>query len=228
MKIRYPILLVALAFWGFSTVAVGHSCKKFEHQDGSHCTVDPDPPVTEVPDVYTAALIAGGFRFGPVEITPNNRDTGYTSTKSLDMTRPSDKSDPLDALAWDKVFLSCFDVLGDKTIPGVTVGTDWGITQGGKKNSDTARNIRIVFRTVVADGFEEVDLWISLFNWADFPRSDFFPVRGETIVYPLVTVKVYGDDIGNHTSCNPGEFLFEPLPDTRLEICHKYEDGTGC
>jgi hypothetical protein len=172
---------------------------------------------------YTAALTAGGFRFGSVEITPNNRDTGYTSTQSLDMDRPNDE---IEAAAWDAVFEECYELLGGTQIPGVFVDTDWGITQGGKKNSNTARNIRVTFRTVIADNFQEVDLWIALINWAEFPRSDFLPARGDTSVYFLDTAKVYGDAVGNSMSCNSGEFPL--LPNTRLEICHKWEDGSGC
>lgn len=174
---------------------------------------------------YTAALTAGGFIFGPVDVTPNNRDTGYTSALKLDMSRPEDGT--AEANAWDDVFLACSDVLGNTTISGVTVGTDWGITQGGKKNSSTTRNVRITFRSVVADGFEDVSLWFALISWApENPRSDFLPAPGETSVYILDTAKIYGDDIENHTSCNSGEFPL--LSETRLEICHKDENGDGC
>jgi hypothetical protein len=173
---------------------------------------------------YTAALTAGGFRFGPVDITPNNRGTGFSSTLKLDMSRPLDETD---AYAWDGVFLECYEVLGGTQIPGITVGTDWGISQGGKKDSATAKNVRITFRSVVADGFQDVDLWFALINWAPGnPRSDFLPAPGEKSIYILDTAKIFGDDIDNHTSCNSGEFPL--LSNSQLEICHKKQNGDGC
>jgi len=223
MKTRMLTILTTLIFFGFSSLVAAHPCERDpDYENHRHCTTDPNPDPEPAPE-YTAALTAGGFRFSPVDITPNNRDTGFTSTLPLNMNRPSDAED---AGAWDDVFLMCYDVLGDTQIPGIIVGTDWGITQGGKKKSDTARNIRITFRTVVADNFQEVDLWISLFNWANFPRADFYPPRGSTSVYPLNTAKIYGDVIGSSTSCNSGAFPL--LKNTQLEICHKLKDGTGC
>jgi hypothetical protein len=174
---------------------------------------------------YTAALTAGGFRFGPVDVTTNNRGTGYSSTLKLDMSRTPDGT--TDADAWDDVFLACYEVLGGTQISGVTVGTDWGISQGGKNSVATAKNVRITFRSVVADEFQDVDLWFALINWTPGnPRSDFLPAPGEKSIYTLDTAKIFGDDIDNHTSCNSGEF---PLSShTQLEICHKYQNGDGC
>jgi hypothetical protein len=163
---------------------------------------------------YTAALTMGGFRFNAVEVTINNRENGFSSTLPLDMGRPVTTSPPVGQIAWepgddfmwDEVFLACSSVLGNVQITGVSVGTDWGITQGGKKNSNTSTNIRITFRDVVADGFPEVDIDFALITWAFFDRSDFLPALGATSVYPLDTAKIYGSDINNHLSCNSGEF----------------------
>jgi len=223
MKSRYLTLLATLILLGYSAIVAAHPCDRDpDYNNHKHCFTDPNPDPEPAPE-YTAALTVGGFRFGPVDVTPNNRDTGFTSTLSLDMSRPSDAEG---AQAWDDVFLTCYDVLDGTQITGITVGTDWGITQGGKKKSNWASNIRITFRTVVADNFPEVDLWISVFNWADFWRADFYPPQGSTSLYTLDTAKIYGDVIGSSTSCNSGEFgLSEP---TQLEICHKYEDGSGC
>jgi len=219
-------LLMMVAGLIFSGLVVAHPCDRDPNPDHRHCNTDPSDPDPVVTPEYTAALTAGGFIFGPEDVSPNNRDTGYDSTVSFGMVRPNPNDDGDDADAWDSVFGKCDGLLGGAVIPGVTVGADWGISLGGKKNSDTSRNIRITFRTVIADDFPEVELWISLFNWSEFPRSDFLPERGATSVYPLDTFKIYGDAIGGGTPCDPGEFTL--WPETRLEICHKWEDGTGC
>ena len=130
-----------------------------------------------------------------------------------------------DEYVWDDVFQACDEVLGGIQIEGIIVGTDWGITQGGKKNSNTAQNIRITFRTVIADGFPDADIWIALITWKSSLRSKFLPEEGKISVYELDTAKVYGDDVANHLSCNPDEFLL--LKNARLEICHKTYNGDG-
>lgn len=216
----YP-LLTTLAFWVFSISVLAAAPSKCE--PWPQCK-EGGGGGGETSTEYTAALTAGGFRFGPVDVDPNDRGTGFTSTLTLDMSRPDDGS--TDADAWDDVFQACYEVLGNTQISGVTVGLDWGITQGGKKNSATARNVRITFRSVVADEFQDVNLWFALISWApENPRSDFLPPPGEKSTYILDTAKIYGDDIDNHTSCNSGEFLL--LKDTQLVICHK-KNGEGC
>ncbi len=228
MKIQFLKILVTLAFLGLSVSALAG--KPDRCPTWPDCNTDPEPS----PE-YTAALTMGGFRFNPVNIDSNNRDSGYTSTLSLDMSRPCDHPAPTgqswdgcveglgDDDAWDDVFFACGEVFSGSQIEGITVGTDWGITQGGRKKSDTASNIRITFRTVIADGFSDVDIWISIFTWESFPRAMFFPEEGEKSVYDLDTVTVYAGDVGNHLSCNTGEFPL--LKTAQLEICHKKYNG---
>jgi len=219
MNIRFVNLLTTLVLFSLSAfvfAAPPDKCSPWPECKGDS---EPEPTSTE----YTAALIAGGFTFEAVDITPNNRDSGYTSTSSLDMDRPPSGS--VDALVWDQVFLECSEVLGVGDIAGVTVGTDWGITQGGKKNSDTATNIRITFRTVVADNFSDADLWFALITRDSFPRSSFLPAKGQKMVYDLDTAKIYGSDVENHLSCNSGEFSLLNGEVVSLEICHKGEGG---
>jgi hypothetical protein len=233
MNTRFLTILISLAFLGLSVSVLAGKPDKCPTWPS--CDTDPEP---EPGPEYTAALTMGGFRFEAVNITLNNRDSGYnTSTSTLDMSRPCSNAAPVgqvwedcgkagsDEYAWDGVFLACNEVLGGVQIEGITVGTDWGITQGGKRKSDTAHNIRITFRTVVADGFPDVDIWISLHTWESYPRSMFLPEAGQTSVYELDTAKVYGDDVANHLSCNTGEFPL--LKNARLEICHKTYIGPG-
>jgi hypothetical protein len=226
MNTRFLTLLMSLAFLGLSVSVLAGKPDKCP--TWPNCDTDPEP---EPGPEYTAALTMGGFRFEPVDITLNNRSTGYTSTSTLDMSRPCTVDAPGDQEwdgcgdvggdhdAWDDVFLACNEVLGGTQIEGITIGADWGITQGGKRKSNTAHNIRITFRTVVADGFSEADIWIALITWESYPRSMFLPEEGPPSVYYLDTVKVYGDDVANHLSCNTDEFPL--LKNAQLEISQK-------
>lgn len=221
MKTRFLTLITALAFMGFS---VSDLAARPEKCDPWPECKDDGGGSGETSATYTAALTVGGFRFDAVDVTPNNRGTGFTSTLPLDMGRPVTTAPPagqigwesLDDEAWDEVFLACHDVLGGVQITGVAVGSDWGITQGGKRNSDTAHNIRITFRDVVADGFPEVDIDFALITWNEYDRSAFLPAVGQTSIYSLDTAKIYGSDIGNQLGCNSGEFTM--LKPVKLEI----------
>jgi hypothetical protein len=132
---------------------------------------------------------------------------------------------PDDALMWDAMFVECFDVLAATRIPGVTVSSEWGITQGGRKQSDMATNIRITFRNAVADNFDWVDIDFLFYTAESYPRSVFLPDRGKKMVYALERGHIWADDIINHTSCNSS---FDLTPPAILEICHKPEGGEIC
>jgi len=213
-------VLFTLAFLGFSTSAIAHACFKDDRPVHRHC-ID-SPGGTEGQTEYTVALTAGGFRLNPVDITPNKRGSGYNSVHTLDMSRPVT---PDDALMWDAVFWECFEVLDYTQIDGIFVSSEWGVTQGGRKQSDMATNIRITFRNAIADNFDWVDIDFLFYTAQSFPRSAFLPDRGKKMVYDLERGHIWADDIINHTSCNSAFELESPA---RLEICHKFEDGTGC
>jgi hypothetical protein len=231
MNTRFLTLLLSLAFFGFSSSVMAHACFKDDRPGHRHCIDGPGPVVT--PE-YTAALTVGGFRFNPVGITPNNRDSGYNTVLQLNMGRPVTTSVPsgqtaweplVDELMWDTVFLNCYEVLANTTITGVSVGSEWGITQGGRKKSDTATNIRITLRDVVAAPFPYVDIDFLFYTAGSYPRSAFFPDRGTKMTYNLERGHIWADDITNHTSCNSAFGLEKPVT---LEICHKNIDGSGC
>jgi len=237
MNIRYLTLLISLAFLGSSGSVMAHACFKDDRPGHRHCVDGPGPVVASE---YTAALTVGGFRFNPTDITPNNRDTGYNTVLQLDMGRPGTTPVPPgqkpwdwpsvpatgeDALMWDAVFLHCPEVFSGATITGVTVSSEWGLTQGGRKKSDTATNIRIAFRNAVADEFTDADIDFVFYTAETFLRSLFFPDRGTKTTYNLEGGHIWADDIINHTSCNSAFMLEKPAT---LEICHKNKDGSGC
>ena len=120
MNTRFLTILLSLSFLGLSVSVLAGKPDKCPTWPS--CDTDPEP---EPEPEYTAALTMGGFRFEAVNITPNNRSTGYTSTSALDMSRPcSTYAAPAgqewegcgdvggDDEAWDDVFLACDEVLG--------------------------------------------------------------------------------------------------------------------
>jgi hypothetical protein len=206
---------MSLAFFGFSVSAIGGK---------PDCAVDNTHPscTTDTTIKYTAALVLGGFRFNPVAITLHKGS--YSSAFQLYMDRPSAENSPppgqvtwnivnqinIDQLMWDEVFLECFDVFAGANIDGVIVSNEWGITQGGRKKSDNATNIRVTFRNVFAPDFQNVDIDFSLFTRLSYERSLFKPeIVGVPSVYPLEMAQIFADDRGNQTSCASGEFTLQ-------------------
>ena len=178
---------------------------------------------------YTVALTMGGFTFEAVDLTLNNRGNGYNSVMSqLLLDRPDELAEPVETDQWDEVFRACdevFDVDDEGwPIQGVEVSPGWGITQGGRKQSDLATNIRIAFRDIVAAGFEEVKSGFVLYTLDSFPRDAFVPLEGHKSVYPLTHAYIQADDIANHRVCRPTTVTLGG-GGAILEICHKDEDG---
>ena len=216
---RQSTLLLTLAI---AVLTLGYANVSFAVKPvcpGTHpsCDGDEDPPGPAA--VYTAALTIGGFIFGPVEVTPNKKETSYHSNFPVNMDRPlADGS--LDQLAWDGVFDACVPpklsdprLLSDP-INSVFVGRDdWKIVNTGRnvtENPDST--IRIRFMDVV-DGTVDIDF--DLFGVRG--NDPFLPASGDTSVFTLNRAVIFGQD--RNLGCRSDNF--DLLTNSVLKIKRK-------
>jgi hypothetical protein len=230
VKSHYLNVLLTLTLLGFSTSIL--AAKPSRCDPWPQCKDDSGGGGGESETGYTVALTLGGFRFSAVEITPTNRGNGYKrSTLPLFMGRPETTNPPDEDIPWapgdvgmwDELFEACYEVFEYEQIDDVDVSAGWGITQGGGKDPDFAKNIRIAFRDIVAEGFPDVKSGFVLYTMDEYDRAAFVPPEGVKSVYLLDSGYIQADDIANQRVCRP---ISISLPgEAILEICHKDKFG---
>ena len=178
---------LGLALGLMSTPVQAH-CDGKHTGDHRHCTRDD-------PIVYTAALTAGAFVFGPVAVTPNSRESVLRSEDDLNFD--IDESPQMDT--WDQVFNNCPE-LSLNPVDDFFVGEDdWRIAKAG--------GVRVIFNNIELPGAEVTVHLIG--DEFEFIESFLPEVAPDTRNYTLDRFIIWGDSAkgepGPKRSCNSGE-----------------------
>ena len=147
---------------------------------------------------FTAELSDGAFVFGPVDVTPNSRESVLRGIVDLDLVRPGDDNVLDDT--WDDVFAHCLE-LSLNPVGDFRVGDDdWRIAKAG--------GVRVIFNNIQLPGAEVTVHLIG--EEFDFLGDPFLPESGNTSVFILTKGSIWADSAkgepGPRRSCSSGEF----------------------
>ena len=196
---------LGLALGLMSTPAEAH-CAGKHTGDHPHCTAG--GLIT-----YTAQLTAGAFVFGPVDVTPNQREIELRSEDDLNF----DINDSPQPATWDQVFNTCGELLAPDSVDAFFVGDDnWSISKSG--------GVRVILADIVLQGAEvRVQLIGEVFDFSIVP---FLPEPGGMSVFELTQGAINGRSEmggpGGSQACQPpggGSFdIFNLISSSTLEI----------